>query len=70
VRRGQQAAARDAAGAALGSLGLLAFAGVFSLLVKISVMAAFIAALLAWSLVSVSAWWLWLRRRVAHRIRP
>jgi hypothetical protein len=70
ARRGQDAAALDAAGAALGSLGLLAFAGTFSLLVKNSVVAAFIAALLAWSLVSLGAWWLWLRMRVARRIRP
>jgi Protein of unknown function (DUF3147) len=70
ARRGQDAAALDAAGAALGSLGLLAFAGMFSLLVKNSVVAAFIAALLAWSLVSLAAWWLWLRMRGARRIRP
>jgi hypothetical protein len=70
ARRGQQAAALDAAGAALGSLGLLAFAAMFSLLVKTSIPAAFIAALLAWSLVSVGAWWLWLHMRIARRIRP
>ncbi|MGX1060172.1 hypothetical protein AB7M74_011168 [Bradyrhizobium japonicum] len=36
-RRGQQAAALDAAGAALGALGMLVFAGVFWLLVERSV---------------------------------
>jgi len=70
ARRGEDAAALDAAGAALGSLGLLAFAGMFSLLVKDSAVAAFIAALLAWSLVSLGTWWLWLRMRGARRIRP
>jgi len=55
-RRGQQAAALEAAGAALGGLGLLAFALVFSLMVQTSIPAAFIAALLAWLAVSVAAW--------------
>ena len=55
-RRGRQAAALDAAGAALGALGLLAFAVVFSLLVESRVSAAFTGASLAWLLVSVAAW--------------
>ena len=55
-RRGQEAAALDAAGAALGALGLLAFAVVFSLLVKSSVAGAFITASLGWLIVSVAAW--------------
>jgi len=55
-RRGQQAAALDAAGAALGAAGLLAFAIVFSLLVESSVLAAFAGASLAWLIVSVAAW--------------
>ncbi|MGL9622370.1 hypothetical protein QRQ56_30785 [Bradyrhizobium sp. U531] len=54
--RGQQAAALDAAGAALGALGMLAFAGVFWLLVERSVAGAFVAASLAWIFVSVTAW--------------
>ena len=55
MRRGQEAAPQ--AGAALGGLGLLAFAGMFSLLVKSSLTAApLAAALLAWLLVSVGAW--------------
>jgi hypothetical protein len=57
-RRGQQAAALDAAGAGLGSFGLAAFAAVFCVLVSASITGAFAAALLAWLLVSVSAWWL------------
>ena len=48
VRRGQQAGALDAAGAALGAIGMLAFAIVFSLTVDRSVPAAFIAASFAW----------------------
>lgn len=57
-RRGQQAAALDAAGAGLGSIGLAAFAAVFCALVSASITGAFAAAMLAWALVSVSAWWL------------
>ncbi|MBC9878558.1 hypothetical protein G8O24_14535 [Bradyrhizobium sp. INPA01-394B] len=55
-RRGQQAAALDAAGAGLGSIGLAAFAAVFCVTVSASVIAAFAAAILAWAAVSVSAW--------------
>ena len=57
-RRGQQAAALDAAGAGLGSIGLAAFAAAFYVVVSASVIGAFAAAILAWALVSVSAWWL------------
>jgi hypothetical protein len=61
-RRGQKAAALDAAGAALGALGLLAFAVIFSMLVKSSMPAAFIGASLVWLIVSVAAWYV--RRKV------
>ena len=57
VRRGQQAAALDAAGAALGAIGMLAFAIVFLLVVDDSVAAAFIGASLAWMICSVAAWY-------------
>jgi FtsH-binding integral membrane protein len=57
-RRGQQAAALDAAGAALGAIGLLAFAFVFSLLVESDVPIAFVSASLVWLIVSVTAWYL------------
>ncbi|MFK4509379.1 hypothetical protein LPJ38_15815 [Bradyrhizobium daqingense] len=57
-RRGQQAAALDAAGASLGSIGLAAFAATFYIVVSTSIIGAFAAAILAWTLVSVSAWWL------------
>lgn len=56
--RGQQAAALDAAGAGLGSIGLMAFAAVFFLIARESVPLAFFAALAAWTLVSVAAWWI------------
>jgi hypothetical protein len=68
ARRGQEAAALDAAGASLGAVGLLAFAGVFFLLVERSVAAAFIGASLAWLFVSVAAWYVWHRTRLYGRV--
>jgi Protein of unknown function (DUF3147) len=73
-RRGQEAAAVDAAGAALGGLGLLAFAIVFALTVKTSISGAFIAASLTWLVVSVAAWYVrrktrWVRRRAGTAAR-
>ena len=68
-RRGQQAAALDAAGAGLGSIGLVAFAAVFWLTVSASIIGAFAAAILAWSAVSVSAWLLRRKLRVTRRHR-
>lgn len=56
-RRGQEAAALDAAGAALGALGLLTFAAIFSWLVEAGVSAAFMSASFAWLIVSVAAWY-------------
>ena len=55
-RRGEEAAALDAAGAALGALGMLAFAIVFSLMVERSITGAFIGASLARLVVSVGGW--------------
>jgi len=63
TRRGREAAAFDASGAALGALGLLAFAAAFFLLVETSVIVAFVSALLAWLSVSVTAWYAWRRTR-------
>ncbi|MBV9561416.1 MAG: DUF3147 family protein [Bradyrhizobium sp.] len=63
-RRGQLSAAMDAAGAALGAIGLLAFALVFFLSVESSVPAAFVTASLAWAVVSVAAWYA--RRKWRH----
>jgi FtsH-binding integral membrane protein len=68
-RRGQQAAAVDAAGAALGALGLLAFAAVFSVMVESSVPAAFFAASLAWLAVSIVAWYVRRKMRSVRRAR-
>lgn len=68
TRRGQQAAALDAAGAALGAIGMLAFAIVFALTVDRSVPAAFTAASLAWLICSVAAWYA--RRRMRSVRRP
>ncbi|MEZ2140768.1 hypothetical protein AAE026_00465 [Bradyrhizobium sp. DN5] len=63
-RRGREAAALDAAGAGLGSIGLAAFAAVFYVVVSASITGAFAAAILAWAMVSVSAWWLRRKLRV------
>jgi hypothetical protein len=67
-RRGQEAAALDAAGAALGGLGMLAFAGVFWSLVERSVAAAFAAGSLAWLVVALAAWFVQRKLRVARRV--
>ena len=65
-RRGQQAAALEAAGTGLGSVGLMAFAAVFYLIVQQNVFAAFAGALAAWALVSVAMWWLRRRLRITR----
>ena len=51
-RRGQQAAALDAAGAGLGSIGLATFAAVFCVLIPTSTIGAFVVAFLAWAAVA------------------
>ena len=66
-RRGQQAAALDAAGAGLGSIGLAAFAAVFFALVSTNAIGAFVAAIAVWAAVSVSAWWLRRKLRITSR---
>jgi len=66
-RRGQQAAALDAAGAAVGSIGMLAFAIGFSLLAERNATAAFVTALAAWCMVSIGTWWLWRHRGTTLR---
>jgi Protein of unknown function (DUF3147) len=68
-RRGQMAAAVDAAGAALGALGMLAFAIVFWSMVKSSIPAAFIGASFAWLVVSVAAWYVRRKMRSVRRVR-
>ncbi|WP_445220541.1 hypothetical protein ACKWRH_11070 [Bradyrhizobium sp. Pa8] len=66
-RRGQQAAALDAAGAGLGSIGLAAFAAAFYVTVSASIVGAFAIAILVWAMVSVSAWWLRRKLRITSR---
>jgi hypothetical protein len=66
-RRGQEAAALDAAGAALGALGMLTFAIVFSWMVESSISAAFIGASLAWLVVSVAGWYARRKMRTVRR---
>lgn len=66
-RRGQQAAALDAAGAGLGSIGLAAFASVFYVVVSTTAIGAFVAAILAWAAVAVLAWWLRRKLRITSR---
>jgi hypothetical protein len=57
--RGRQMAGVDAAGAALGSLGLATFAYlVWKLLPVWNVAAVFVAAVAAWLCVSVALWWI------------
>jgi hypothetical protein len=59
-RRGQQAAALDAMGAAIGSFGLLGFAAImWKLPDRVEPLPAFVAAAAVWLLVSVSLWWAW-----------
>ena len=68
-RRGEEAAALDAAGAVLGAFGLMAFAVTFSLTVQDSVSAAFIAASLAWAVVSIAGWCVRRKMRTVRRLR-
>jgi hypothetical protein len=68
-RRGQMAAAVDSAGAALGAVGMLTFAIVFSLTVETSIAAAFICASFAWLLISVAAWYVRRKTRSARRVQ-
>lgn len=68
-RRGQQAAALDAAGAALGSIGMLGFGGTFSLLVARQAPTAFVAAMAVWTGLSIAAWWGWRHARAFVRRR-
>lgn len=69
AQRGQKAAALDAAGAALGALGMLSFAIVFWLMVESSIPASFIGASLAWLVVSVVAWSVRRKMRSLRRVR-
>jgi hypothetical protein len=57
-RRGKDAAALEAAGAALGSVALAAFGAVIWLVMPANALAAFFAAAAAWTAVAAGAWWL------------
>lgn len=58
TRRGKEAAALDAAGAALGSLGLLSFACTFYLLIGKDGGLALASGCAAWLATATSAWWI------------
>jgi uncharacterized membrane protein YjfL (UPF0719 family) len=68
-RRGAEAAALECAGTVLGAVGMLAFALTFSLTVKHSVPTAFIAASLAWAVVSITGWCIRRKMRTVRRFR-
>jgi hypothetical protein len=67
TRRGREAAALDAAGASLGSIGMVAFALCFALIVTLDASLAFAVALLTWAAVALAAWWFWLLWRRLQR---
>ena len=57
-RRGEEAAALDSAGAALGSFGILAFAVIIWILLPVvATVWVFAGATAAWLVVSISLWW-------------
>jgi hypothetical protein len=69
VRRGREAAACEAAGAVLGSIGLMAFALTFwQGLPRLSLWLVFVIAVMAWAGVSVGLWFV--RKRLRFRVRP
>ena len=68
-RRGREAAALDAAGAALGAIGMLACAMVFWMLGERSGAGAFVGASLAWLIAAVAAWFLRRRLRIVRTIQ-
>lgn len=63
ARRGKDAAALESAGAAMGSLGLVAFGAVVGFIPPGAVWLAFPSACAAWLIVSLGVWWL-------RRLRP
>jgi hypothetical protein len=68
-RRGQMAAAVDSAGAALGAIGMLTFAIVFSSTAETSIAAAFAGASFAWLAISMAAWYVRRKARSVRRVR-
>jgi uncharacterized membrane protein YjfL (UPF0719 family) len=68
-RSGEKAAALESAGTVLGAFGMLAFALTFSLTVQYSIPTAFIAASLAWAVVSIAGWCVRRKMRTVRRLR-
>jgi hypothetical protein len=64
-KRGRDAAALDAAGASLGSIGLIAFAGTVLFFTKTSPWAGLAVASPAWAATSICCWWAYKRLRSA-----
>lgn len=58
ARRGREVAALEAMGAALGSVGLMAFAAVIWLLLPVSTWLGFLAACTAWTVVALFMWFI------------
>jgi hypothetical protein len=68
--RGRYAAGADAAGAAMGSLGLMAFAVfVWKALPYLSAWMVISIATLIWALLSTAIWWLWKRNHSRRLVR-
>ena len=66
VHRGRKAAGADAAGASMGSIGLIAFAGfVWKVLPSFGAWIAIGGASLLWAIISVGVWWVW-KRKIVH----
>jgi Protein of unknown function (DUF3147) len=69
IYRGRHAAGADAAGAAMGSIGLIAFAAwVWKLLPEHNPWLVLTTATLLWAAISVAVWFVW-KRNVLHRLR-
>jgi Protein of unknown function (DUF3147) len=69
IYRGRHAAGADVAGAAMGSLGLMAFAWVvWKLLPRHSTAVVLAVATGVWASVSCAVWWTW-KRNLSHRLR-
>lgn len=68
IRRGREAAALDAAGAALGSIAMIGFAATFLAMSPYGAIVAFAGASVVWIIVAISAWHLrWALKRWQRR---
>jgi uncharacterized membrane protein (GlpM family) len=69
ISRGRQAAGADAAGAAMGGIGLVAFAvSVWKLLPEHNSLAAILGSTLMWACVAMGVWYAW-KRKLLRRLR-